>query len=101
VVILPSGQQSAGRFGFALFPCAYVSVTSCRSLLCLSLLLLWLLSLLCLKILIIGASFFLNLNFEVKLPELLFHASIEEETLTELRAQFLDFLRYQCPNVLW
>lgn len=40
--------------------------------------------------------FFLDLNFEVKLPELLFHASIEEQTLMELQAHLLDFLRFQC-----
>lgn len=39
---------------------------------------------------------FLDLNFEVKLPELLFHASIEEKTLVELQAHLIDFLRFQC-----
>lgn len=38
----------------------------------------------------------LFLCLEVKLPELLFHANIDEETLTELQTQLLDFLRYQC-----
>ena len=48
-------------------------------------------------ILITGAFFFfLDLKFEVKLPELLFHASVEEETLMELQAHLIDFLRFQC-----
>ncbi|KOM51471.1 hypothetical protein LR48_Vigan09g013000 [Vigna angularis] len=45
---------------------------------------------------IYGAEHLLRLF--VKLPELLFHASIEEETLTELRAQLLDFLRFLQKN---
>ncbi|CAJ1973429.1 unnamed protein product [Sphenostylis stenocarpa] len=45
---------------------------------------------------IYGAEHLLRLF--VKLPELLFHASIEEETLIELQAQLLDFLRFLQKN---
>ncbi|XP_027354621.1 protein MRG2-like isoform X2 [Abrus precatorius] len=43
-----------------------------------------------------GAEHLLRLF--VKLPELLSHASIEEETLTELQAQLLNFLRFLRKN---
>ncbi|XP_028227695.1 protein MRG2-like isoform X1 [Glycine soja] len=43
---------------------------------------------------IYGAEHLLRLF--VKLPELLFHASVEEETLMELQAHLIDFLRFQC-----
>ncbi|ESW08761.2 hypothetical protein PHAVU_009G068400 [Phaseolus vulgaris] len=45
---------------------------------------------------IYGAEHLLRLF--VKLPELLFHASIEEETLIGLQAQLLDFLRFLQKN---
>nr|KYP70453.1 Chromatin modification-related protein eaf3 [Cajanus cajan] len=45
---------------------------------------------------IYGAEHLLRLF--VKLPELLFYASIEEETLIELQAHFLDFLRFLQKN---
>ena len=44
---------------------------------------------------LISGAFFFFFGFAVKLPELLIHASIEEETLIELKTQLLDFLRYQ------
>ncbi|PNX88260.1 nuA4 complex subunit EAF3, partial [Trifolium pratense] len=34
----------------------------------------------------------------VKLPEILFHANIEGDTLVELQAQILDFLRFLRKN---
>ncbi|RDX61873.1 Protein MRG2, partial [Mucuna pruriens] len=43
-----------------------------------------------------GAEHLLRLF--VKLPELLFHASVEEETLVELQAHLLDFLRFLQKN---
>ncbi|KAJ1375165.1 RNA binding activity-knot of a chromodomain [Sesbania bispinosa] len=45
---------------------------------------------------IYGAEHLLRLF--VKLPELLLHASIEEETLIELQSQLLDFLRFLQKN---
>jgi hypothetical protein len=44
---------------------------------------------------LISGAFLYLFRFAVKLPELLFHASIEDETLIELKTQLLDFLRYQ------
>ncbi|KAK9271181.1 hypothetical protein L1049_026770 [Liquidambar formosana] len=43
-----------------------------------------------------GAEHLLRLF--VKLPELLFHAKIEEETLTELQPKLLDFLKFLQKN---
>lgn len=34
----------------------------------------------------------------VKLPELLFHVTIEEETLAELQQNLVDLLRYEEPS---
>ncbi|KAH1124129.1 hypothetical protein GLYMA_06G043300v4 [Glycine max] len=45
---------------------------------------------------IYGAEHLLRLF--VKLPELLFHASIEEKTLVELQAHLIDFLRFLQKN---
>ncbi|RZC14957.1 Protein MRG2 isoform B [Glycine soja] len=45
---------------------------------------------------IYGAEHLLRLF--VKLPELLFHASVEEETLMELQAHLIDFLRFLQKN---
>ncbi|KAI5404255.1 Protein mrg2, variant 4 [Lathyrus oleraceus] len=45
---------------------------------------------------IYGAEHLLRLF--VKLPELLFHANIEGDTLAELQAQILDFLRFLRKN---
>lgn len=39
-------------------------------------------------------TLFISFASAVKLPELLFHVNIEEETLTELQQNLVDFLRY-------
>ncbi|KAG5030738.1 hypothetical protein JHK82_014343 [Glycine max] len=46
----------------------------------------------------VQACMSLLLYAHVKLPELLFHASIEEKTLVELQAHLIDFLRFLQKN---